>query len=144
MFCEFKKFDLGNGLEIIEPPAGLLLEIHKRTKIYTDENDVLSANIWAGIFVLACLHENGEPVVAKIAKSIISLDIVDDNGIQLVTPSMVDSIRGVYTDLPDHAFKSVITEFIYQLSRDKLQEWFDIVDTNYLITKKKTDELKND
>lgn len=125
MFSTFKSTDLGNGYSLVEPPAGLLPDIHKRTKLYAD-GDKITGDIYAAIFILACLHENGYPVVCELSNSSDS------------------TIRSVYSQLPDEDFKFIVSEFLYQINRDTLEKWFNEVDTNSYITKKKVDEVKND
>jgi hypothetical protein len=126
MFSVFSTTDLGNGFTLVEPPAGLIPEINKRLKIYSDETGNLTSNVWAAVFVLACLHTNGIPVVSTIL-----------DGYNLLT------IREAFSKLPDSEFKEIVEEFLYSVNRSTLEQWFEAVDRSCYITKKTTDEIKN-
>lgn len=126
MFSVFRTTDLGNGFSVVEPPAGLIPEINRRLKMYSDETGNLTSNLWAAIFVLACLHSNGTPVISTVLE-----------GYNLLT------IREAFSKLPDSEFKEIVEEFLYSINRDTLEQWFEAVDKNCYITKKATDEAKN-
>lgn len=143
MFSIFKSTDLGNGYSLVEPPAGLLPDIHKRTKLYAD-GDKITGDIYAAIFILACLHRDGEPVFCSIFKT---LPIEYGLGERFTAEQLqgfAKSIRSAYSLMYDDEFKMVISEFLYQINRDTLEQWFEAVQENSYITKKKADELKND
>jgi hypothetical protein len=132
MHSSFKSQDLGDGYTIQEPPAGLLPYINKRIKLYSDSSsgDVLTQSTWAAIFLLACLHKESVPVIVWTAS-------------EIVTETSVHSIREAYSKVSDENFKLLVEEFLFCISKDKLKEWFEIVDTNCYITKKTEDAEKN-
>lgn len=125
MFSEFRSLDLGNGYTILEPSAGLIPEINKRLKSYTDDSGNMTANVWAAVFVLACLHKDGVPVISGILEG--------------CSPT----VREAYSKLSDLEFKAIVEEFLFNINRDTLEKWFDAVDKSCFITKKTADELKN-
>jgi hypothetical protein len=137
MNCEFRTQDVGNGYSIVEPPAGLLQYIHKKLKLYTDDPDTgLTQSIWASIFVLACLHRHGKPVV---------VGVIQDNLTNTLTDvESFTTIRKVYTNLNDEAFKSTVEEFMFNIPYPQLKEWFEKIEEDCYITQKKQDEVKND
>ena len=130
MYSEFRTQDLGNDYSVVEPPAGLLPHIKKRTDLYTDAdgNSQLTQSIWAAIFVLSCLHKKGVPVACEVAATI-------GNPLQ--------TIRDVFCNMPDGDFKTVVDEFLFNVSRDQLKEWFDTIDALCYISKKVEDTEKN-
>jgi len=153
MFSEFKVIPAGIGYSFVEPPAGLLPEISKRIRMYSDEEGNANANVYAAVFVLSCLHKDNQPVFSEIASTLPcccecdSLTnkplIIAETGRCLLV-NEATTIRLAYCKLADDQFKAVVDEFIFNITKEKLQEWFDIVDNEILITKKATDKVKND
>lgn len=137
MFSVFKITDLGDGYILVEPPAGLLPEIHKRTRLYSDA-EKLTGDILGAIFILACLHKDDVPVFGLIA------DTVPECIVEGATNPVTKTIRSAYSLLPDDEFKAVIAEFLFGISRETLDKWFEAVDASCYITKKRADEVKND
>lgn len=120
---QFKTVELEDGFSLIEPPAGLLPEINRRIRSYADNEDRITSDVWAGIFVLACLHKNGKPVV------------IGDS---------ISTLREIFSNTETDEFKKIVTDFLYGITRTDLDRLFQLVDQNSFITKKTTDEVKND
>ena len=132
MFSTFAVTPLEDGYSIVQPPAGLLRCINDRLKLYYDDGNSMNANIYATIFILASLHKDGKPVVVDFAATV--PECVGD----------VSSIRKVYDTLPEAEFKAIVHEFVFSITREKLQEWFNVVDGSGYITQKAKDDVKND
>lgn len=140
MFSIFKSTDLGNGYAIVQPPAGLLPEIDKRLKMFADLEGKLISNYYAAVFILACLHKDGIPVFSLVASTVPECQIPPS----LVVNEATRSIRTAFISLSDVEFKAVVDEFLFNIDRDLLEEWFEKTDNSCYITKKAADDLKND
>lgn len=138
MFNNFKSIDLSDnypGYSIIQPSAGLIPAINARLKLYSDETGSLTYNIWAAIFVLACLHKHGRPVISETAQSLLGND---------ETTIESFSIRFMFCDSVEEDFRVVIESFLFSIDRDTLEDVFNAVDKSNYITKKTVDAEKND
>ena len=146
MFSVFKSISVSDGYDIVEPPAGIIPEVNKRLNIYKDDGGMLSLNVWAAVFILACLHKNGKSVAVQIAETIPECQITSesDGTTTTVFNRTASTLRGVYCQLSDIEFKAIINEFLFNINRDTLEEWFEVVDKSCYITKKATTEVKND
>jgi len=141
----FKRIDAGDGFSIVEPPAGLVSGINNRLSLYSDESGKMSLNTWAAIFVLACLHdENNVPVVVSLAKNLPQNTIVEEGETKPISNLNRETLRGVYCNMDAEEFKLLIEEFIFVISKSRLEELYNIVEESCFITKKTTDALKND
>jgi len=141
MFNVFESVTVGDGFCIVQPPAGLLKHINKRIKAFdTDEDNKLTHNVWAAIFVLACMHKSGvddtgKPVDVPLAVTVAkSLEYSTD----------CDSIRRIFSDMAEYDFKELVEEFLFSITREQLGVWFEAVNNSSFITKKSEDDLKND
>lgn len=142
MFSIFQSTDLGNGYALVQPPAGLLPEVHKRLKMFSDMEGKLTSNYYAAVFILACLHKDGIPVFGLLASTVpaCTMGAAEASLVNEITKT----IRAAYTVLPDMEFKAVVDEFLFNIDRDLLEKWFDAVDESCYITKKTVDVVKND
>ena len=139
MFGQFAVVPVESDPEytVVQPPAGLIRFINNRLKMYSTEGTgdsfTLSNEVWAAIFVFSAVHYNGTPIAVQAAEQFLPSEAEHK-----------DSIRGIFQKMDESNFRTLVEEFLFAINRDKLQELFKAVDSSTLVTKKATDEVKND
>lgn len=137
MFSEFKEVPVESDprYKIVQPPSGLLRLIKEKHDLYRTEGveDTLSMNVWATVFLFSAVYFEDKPLVVVAAQKYLPPD----------TPN-ASSIREVFQKMDDGTFKTLVEEFLFDINRDKLTELFEALDKSCLVTKRATDEAKND
>ncbi len=137
MFSEFKEVPVESDprYKVVQPPSGLLKLIKEKHDLYRTEGveDTLSMNVWATVFLFSAIYFEDKPLVVVAAQKYLPSD----------TPN-TSSIREVFQKMDNETFKTLVEEFLFDINRDKLTELFEALDKSCLVTKRATDETKND
>jgi len=134
-----------------EPSAATLGIIYKRLSLFKDSEGFYPISTHRTIFVIACIHEYKDGVIGisvcehffiAFINRLKETNIIDDAAYN--TLSKMKSPDKAYTALSDELFVEFINECASALPLNKVNSWYDVIDTQLIISDRKKEDLKND